>query len=101
MTTIIFRAGPFTFEWDDAKARSNRRKHEVSFEEAATVFADPLARVFDDPDHSADEPRFLLLGVSYARREVIVVHVERGDRLRIISARPATGHERAKLKEGS
>ena len=59
----------------------------VSFEEAATVFADPLARVFDDPDHSIDEPRFLLLGVSYARRELIVVHVERGDRLRIISAR--------------
>jgi len=66
-----------------------------------TVFADPLARVFDDPGHSVDEHRFLLLGVSYARRELIVVHVERGDRLRIISARSATGRERAKLKEGS
>jgi uncharacterized DUF497 family protein len=61
------------------QARSNRRKHEVSFEEAATVFADPLAQVFDHPDHSADEPRFLLPGVSYARREVIVVHMERGE----------------------
>ena len=100
MTTVFFRAGPFTFEWDDAKARSNRRKHGVSFEEAATVFADPLARVSDDPDHSDDEPRFLLVGVSYARRELIVVHLERGKRLRIISARRATGSERAKLKEG-
>jgi uncharacterized DUF497 family protein len=100
VTTVFFRAGPFFFEWDGAKARSNRRKHGVSFEEAATVFADPLARVFDDPDHLADEARFLLLGVSYAQRVLIVVHVERGDRLRIISARPATSRERAKLKEG-
>lgn len=101
MTTIVFRAGPFTFEWDDTKARSNRRKHGVSFEEAATVFADPLAQVFDDPDHSVHEPRFLLLGLSYARRELIVLHVERGERLRIISARRATARELAKLKEGS
>ena len=99
MTTVFFRAGPYSFEWDDEKARSNRRKHRVSFEEAATVFADPLARVFPDPDHSQDEPRFLLLGLSYSRRELIVVHLERSDRLRIISARRATAPERAKLTE--
>ena len=60
-----------------------------------------MAEVFDDPDHTAEEARFLLLGFSFARRELIVVHVERGDRLRIISARRATARERTKLKEGS
>jgi uncharacterized DUF497 family protein len=101
MTTVVFEAGPFTLEWDDAKARSNRRKHGVSFEEAATVFIDPLALVFDDPDHSLGEQRFLLLGRSFARREPLVVHAERGDRLRIISARLAKHRERTKLREGT
>lgn len=101
MTTVRFEAGPFTFEWDAAKALANRRKHGVSFEEAATVFLDPMARVFDDPDHSQEERRFLLLGWSYARREVIVAHAERRDRVRIISARRATPRERANLDEGA
>lgn len=99
MTTVLFRAGPLSFEWEAAKARANWRKHGVSFEEASTVFIDPLALVFDDPDHSVGEQRLILLGRSYARRELLVVHVERGDRLRIISARLATRRERAKLRE--
>lgn len=98
MSTISFHAGPFTFEWDEAKARSNRRKHRVSFEEAATVFMDPLAQVFDD-DGSRGEQRYLLVGRSLARRELLVVHVERGDRIRLISARLATPREWAKLEE--
>jgi len=99
VTTIRFIAGPFLFEWDHAKANGNVRKHHVTFEEAATVFADPAARVYDDPDHSTEEERFLLYGRSLARRELIVVHVARGEILRIISARLATRQERAKLGE--
>jgi uncharacterized DUF497 family protein len=93
--TVHFTAGELIFEWDLAKATSNRRKHGVSFEEAATVFLDPLARTFDDPAHSDEEDRFLLVGASSALRTLLVVHVERGDRLRIISARLATRKERA------
>ena len=98
MSTVSFQAGPFTFEWDEAKARSNRRKHRVSFEEAATVFIDPLAQVFDE-DGASGEQRYLIVGRSLARRELLVVHVERGDRIRLISARLATPRERAKLAE--
>jgi uncharacterized DUF497 family protein len=96
--TVRFRAGDVTFEWDGAKAATNRRKHGVSFEEAATTFLDPFARIFDDPDHSADEHRFLLVGVSAIRRTVIVVHVERGSAVRIISARLATRHELSNME---
>lgn len=101
MSTVRFQAGDLTFEWDGAKARANRNKHGVSFEEAATVFLDPLALVFDDPDPHPGEVRMLLLGASAAMRLVLVVHVIRDDDvLRIISARPPTRRERAKLEEG-
>lgn len=100
MSTVRFEAGDLTFEWDDAKARANRKKHGVSFEEAATVFLDPLALIFDDPDPHPGELRMLIIGISITMRTVLVVHVARGDVLRIISARPPTRRERAKLEEG-
>ena len=97
METIRFVAGELQFEWDAVKAAANRRKYGISFEEAATAFVDPLARIFDDPD-SHGEHRFLLVGVSAASRLLVVVHVERGQRLRIISARLATPRERFTLE---
>jgi uncharacterized DUF497 family protein len=90
-----------TFEWDAAKAASNQRKHGVSFDEALTVFSDPLGRILDDPDHSRDEVRFLLLGESIARRCLAVAFTDRGpDRIRLISARKATRLERRQYEEG-
>jgi hypothetical protein len=85
------------FEWDPAKARANTRKHGVAFEEAQTVFLDALALLIDDPDHSDDEARFVLLGLSAALRILVVVHACRSapDTIRIISARKATKAERA------
>ena len=82
------------FEWDLEKARRNLVKHGVSFEEAATAFADPLSITRFDPDHSEDEDRFLLLGATYAGRLVVVSHTDRRDNIRIISARLATRRER-------
>lgn len=82
------------FEWDPTKARSNRRKHRVSFDEASTVFRDPFALTFDDPDHSIDERRFITIGASAKRRILFVSHVDRRiDRVRLISARRATPTE--------
>lgn len=98
MTTVRFVAGGVTFEWDAVKAANNKRKHSVSFEEAATAFLDPMARIFDDPDLVRDELRFLLVGMSVRSRLFVVVHVERGDSLRIISARLATSRERFNLE---
>jgi uncharacterized DUF497 family protein len=74
------------FEWDAAKAKRNVKKHGIAFEEALTVFADPLARIFDDPDHSNEEPRELIIGHSAKQRVVIVSFAEHGPRTRIISA---------------
>lgn len=84
------------FEWDERKARSNRAKHGVSFTEAVTVFADEQALLIADPDHSLEEERFVLLGLSAALRLLVVVHVYRDDdaRIRIVSARPASTTER-------
>jgi len=82
------------FEWDRAKAERNRRKHGVTFDEAVTVFHDPLSATFDDPDHSADERRLITVGYSSGERLVIVSHVESGETIRIISARLATAAER-------
>ena len=84
------------FAWDEAKAVENLRKHEVSFEEGSTVFADENARLRHDPDHSQDEDRFVLLGFSVKLRLLIVCHAycERGEVIRIISARKATPNER-------
>ena len=83
---------PFT--WDPAKARANLRKHGVSFDEAATVFTDPLARIHDDPDHSEGEFREIIVGFSTATRLLLVSFTERGDMVRIIHARVADTRER-------
>jgi uncharacterized DUF497 family protein len=85
------------FEWDPAKSATNLRKHGVLFEEAQTAFVDDYALVVDDPEHSADEARFILLGLSASLRMLVVVHVLRTDRgaIRLISARQATRSERA------
>jgi uncharacterized DUF497 family protein len=82
------------FEWDREKASANLRKHGVSFDEAATVFYDPIAATFDDPDHSTQERRLLTIGYSSRGRLLIVSHTERGSALRIISARLASAKER-------
>ena len=92
------RFGSIEFSWDDRKARRNVQSHGVRFEEAVTVFIDPLARVYDDPDHSDTEVRFLLVGHSLAGRMLLVVHAEKGDTIRIISARRTTPHERAEYE---
>ncbi|HEY0996222.1 MAG TPA: BrnT family toxin [Gemmatimonadaceae bacterium] len=88
---------PLRFEWDPRKAAANVRKHGVSFAEAKTAFADDHARVRDDPDHSSDEERFVLLGLSAWLRLLVVVHVYRESdaAIRIVSARRATPSERA------
>jgi len=83
------------FEWDPKKASSNEKKHGVSFEEARTVFFDENAKLIDDPDHSEDEDRFVLLGISSTLRVMVVCHCyrEQGNLIRIISARKASAHE--------
>jgi hypothetical protein len=88
------------FEWDSEKAGANLEKHGVSFEEAATVFDDPLADTYDDPDHSEGEQRFLTFGFSRERRGLVVAHCDRGDRVRIISARPMSRREKRQHGEG-
>ena len=82
------------FEWDSDKAESNAAKHDVEFVEASTVFADPLELTIQDPDHSSDEDRFLSLGISSKGRLLVVSFTERSQRIRLISARPATPRER-------
>ena len=89
----------YIFEWDQAKAASNTRKHGVTFEEASTVFGDVLAMLMPDPDHSRDETRFLLLGMSNRRRLLVIAFAERPPRTRLISARPATRKERNRYEE--
>lgn len=88
------------FEWNTEKAASNLRKHGISFEEAATVYGDPLALTFNDPDHSVAESRFLTFGVSSLNRILVVSHTERGGTLRIISARQTTRRERCIYEDG-
>jgi len=89
-----------TFEWDPEKAERNLEKHGVSFSEAATVFADPPSLTIDDPDHSVGEQRFITMGHSYQERLVVVAHRDHDDRIRIISARLATGRERRSYEQG-
>ena len=89
------------FEWDAEKAAANLRRHGVSFEEATTAFGDPLARTYEDPDHSESEARELTFGFSSAGRALLVAHCERGERVRIISARPMTRRERRQHEEGN
>ena len=88
------------YEWDPEKAEANNRKHGVSFHEAATVFGDPLAITFSDPDHSIDEYRYLTFGLSKFDRLLVVSHSERDDKVRIISARIMTRYERRIYEEG-
>jgi len=87
------------FEWDRRKARENFRRHEVTFQEAASVFKDTLAVTYRDPDHSLEEDRYITIGMSSAGRLLLVPHVERGDRIRIISARRTTRLERKHYEE--
>ena len=90
-----------TFEWDRNKAEENLKKHGVSFEEATTVFGDPLSLTIDDPLHSVEEERLVTLGQSYKHRIIVVVHVDRGENIRIIGARPAARRERSNYEKGS
>ena len=89
------------FEWDAQKAAINKNKHGVSFEEASTVFGDPLSLTIDDPLHSINEERFIIIGKSCQQRTLIVVHTERGNKIRIISARLATSREKKTYEESN
>lgn len=89
----------YEFEWDPGKAESNLKKHGVSFEEAVIVFADPLSLNMPDPSHSAEEARYLVLGISAEGRLLVVAYAERPPRTRIISARKATRRERHDYEE--
>jgi uncharacterized protein len=91
---------PLRFAWDPRKASANLRKHGVSFVEAASAFEDPLSVAIPDPLHSESEERFILIGSSKKRHLVVVAHVERGDIIRIISARIASRAERRTYEEG-
>jgi hypothetical protein len=88
------------FEWDKRKAELNLKKHGTSFYEAATVFGDPLAITFDDPDHSVDEYRLITFGLSRFNQLLVVSHTERKGKMRVISARPMTKQERKIYEEG-
>ena len=91
-----------TFEWDDEKAGQNVERHGVSFDEATTVFGDPLSLTIADPLHSTDEERFVIIGETSTspRHLLVVVHTERGNAIRLISARVATRRERRVYEEG-
>ena len=82
------------FAWDRAKAQGNHRKHGISFDEASSAFYDPLSATFPDPDSPPGEDRLITVGLSSRGRLLVVVHAERGETIRIISARLATAHER-------
>jgi uncharacterized DUF497 family protein len=90
----------FKFEWDNQKAQSNLLKHGVSFDEAVSVFGDALALTFSDTDHSMDEDRSRTYGISNKERHLVVVHTERRNSIRIISARKATRYEKDTYKNG-
>ena len=89
------------FEWDPEKAASNVEKHGVEFIEATTVFADPLELTITDPDHSENEDRFISLGRSASGTVLVVSFTERENRIRVISARPATSRERREYESGT
>jgi hypothetical protein len=89
-----------SFEWHGQKAAANSAKHKVTFEDASTVFGDPLGRITDDPRHSEGEERFVLLGQSDRHRLLVVLFTERGEAIYLISARKATRRERREYEEG-
>jgi uncharacterized protein len=90
-----------TFEWDKRKARSNLAKHDVSFEEGATIFSDRLSLTIPDPEHSITEERHITLGRALTSKLLVVVHTDRGDNIRVISARRASRRERKFYEEGT
>lgn len=92
---------PLLFEWDPDKAKTNAEKHGVTFAEASTAFEDALSVTIPDPLHSEDDVRFVLMGYSHRDRLLVVVHADRDDWVRIISARPATGKERRQHDENA
>jgi len=89
------------FEWDPNKAKSNLEIHRISFDEASTAFRDPLSLTIHDPLHSDEEERLILIGNSARNRLLVVVHTERGENIRIISAREATKKERKQYEENA
>jgi uncharacterized DUF497 family protein len=93
--------GRIVFEWDRQKALANERKHGVSFAEASTVFGDPLSITIPDSNPAIEEERFVIIGMSAKRTLLIVVHTIRHERIRLISARSATKHEKRNYQEGS
>jgi uncharacterized DUF497 family protein len=92
---------PLSFEWDERKAKSNLAKHGVNFEEASTVFGDPLSLTIPDPAHSQLENRSIVVVQSHQRKLLVVVHTERSDNIRIISARRASRRERKSYEESN
>jgi len=91
----------FIFQWNKRKARENLKWHQVAFEEASTVFGDTLSRTIDDPLHSEEEDRYIIIGQSIRGRLLVVVHTVRGDNIRIISARIPTPIERKEYEKGN
>jgi uncharacterized DUF497 family protein len=89
------------FEWDPFKAKENLKTHRVSFDEASTAFRDTLSLVIYDPLHSAKEDRFVLIGSSHKNRLLVIVHTERGNYIRLISARKATKKERNQYEDNA
>lgn len=90
-----------SFEWDPIKAKRNIRVHGITFDEASTAFSDTMSLTIFDPLHSTDEDRLILIGNSHQNRLLVVVHTERGDTIRLISARKATKHERETYEENA
>jgi uncharacterized DUF497 family protein len=90
---------PLTFEWHSRKARSNLSKHGVSFEEASTIFGDPLSLTIHDREHSLAEKRYITMGRAFDGKLLVVVHTDRDDNIRIISARRASRRERKYYEE--
>ena len=92
-------AAEYEIEWDRRKNLLNQEKHRISFEEAATIFADPFETMIDDPEHSDKEHRFISIGESFSRRLLVVSYTQRGDTIRIINARKPTRGERRGYEE--
>jgi uncharacterized protein len=88
------------FEWDEVKAKANLKKHGVSFDEGKTIFNDPFLFTFADNEHPVNEERYINIGLSASGRVLILTHTERQDKIRIISCRKATVHERRFYEEG-
>jgi uncharacterized DUF497 family protein len=92
---------PLIFEWDEEKAATNLRKHQVSFEEAKTVFNDPMSLTIFDEEHSTDEQRYIDIGTSSRSRVLVVAYTERGQSIRLISSRKATAIERRQYEQSN